>query len=265
MNVNKIKRRSRLLSPIKPLLEQLSRLECLISSRWTRSAHKRLMGIQWIIPPAPEHFDHTIDQFYQWDATGNPLWVERGTFGSLALKRAGNVLELACGDGFNARQFYSITAAQVVACDFDPTAIRTAKRKNRADNVEYVLADIRTDMPEGAFDNVVWDAAIEHFTEEETAQILSNIKARLADGGVLSGYTLVEKHDGSKSLDQHEYEFKSKEDLLRVIAPHFANVTVFETVYPSRHNLYFWASDAGVPFDDRWPAAIRSINGRLAD
>jgi hypothetical protein len=126
-----------------------------------------------------------------------------------------------------------------------------------------VLADIRTNMPQGAFDNVVWDAAIEHFTEEETAGILSGIKTRLADGGILSGYTLVEKQDGTKSLDQHEYEFKSKEDLLRILTPHFANVTVFETKYPSRHNLYFWASDAGVPFDHDWPAAIRSSRGRI--
>lgn len=262
MNVDRIKRLGRGLSPVKRLLEQLSRLECYVSSRWTRSAHKRLMAIQWIIPPTPEHFDHTIDQFYQWDATRNPLWVERGTFGNLALKRGGNVLELACGDGYNARQFYSISSTRVVACDFDPTAIKTAKRKNRAENVEYVLADIRTDMPTGTFDNVVWDAAIEHFTEDETAQILQNIKARLATGGVLSGYTLVEKQDGTKSLDQHEYEFKSKEDLLRILAPHFARVTVFETIFPSRHNLYFWASDSGVPFDDQWPAAIRSINGQ---
>jgi hypothetical protein len=60
-------------------------------------------------------------------------------------------------------------------------------------------------------------------------------------GGILGGYTIVERPNG-KSLSHHEYEFKSKEDLARFFTPHFKHVTVFETIYPERHNLYFWAS-----------------------
>jgi len=59
--------------------------------------------------------------------------------------------------------------------------------------------------------------------------------------------------DGVKSLSHHEYEFKSKEDLRRFLAPHFACVTVFETKHPGRHNLYFWASDGVLPFQPEWP------------
>ena len=69
----------------KPILENIAQLECSIASRWVSSAHKRLMAVQWGIPPTPEHFDHKIDLFYQWLATRNPLWIERGVFGSLAL------------------------------------------------------------------------------------------------------------------------------------------------------------------------------------
>lgn len=44
-----------------------------------------------------------------------------------------------------------------------------------------------------------------------------------------------------------------KEDLLRLLAPHFKNVKVFETIYPTRHNLYFFASEyAALPFDANW-------------
>jgi hypothetical protein len=39
-------------------------------------------------------------------------------------------------------------------------------------------------MPEGIFDNVIWDAAIEHFTEEEIDGIMKNIKARLKPNGI---------------------------------------------------------------------------------
>ena len=239
--------------------EWILQQECSIAIRWAASAHKRLMAVQWNMPPQPEHFDHHIDLFYQWLASRNPLWLERGVFGSLAL-HGGNVLELACGDGFNARNFYSVRSSHVVACDFDSQAIATARRKNNAPNVDFVLADIRTDMPNGTFENIVWDAAIEHFTPTEIERIMREIKSRLTSDGVLSGYTIVERPEG-KSLSHHEYEFRSKEDLLRFLTPHFKNVTVFETVYPSRHNLYLWASDQSLPFARDWPYAVSVSQG----
>ncbi|MCX6031986.1 MAG: class I SAM-dependent methyltransferase [Chloroflexi bacterium] len=254
----------RILRPIKKfvvkitpkyLLETLAEVECTIARRWVSSAHRRLMAIQWSLPSQPEFFDHQIDLFYWWLATRNSLWLERGVFGSLAL-RGGCVLELACGDGFNARNFYSLRSERVVACDFDPKAIKTAEGKNSASNIEFLLADIRTEMPEGRFENIIWDAAIEHFTPDEIAKIMDNIQSRLTDDGILCGYTIVEKPDGTKSLSHHEYEFKSKEDLLRFISPYFKNVTVFETEYPVRHNLYFWASDGILPFGPGWSEAV---------
>lgn len=256
----------KLLRNNKFVLEHIAQVECFVAQRWVASAHGRLLKVQWGLPPSPEHFDHHIDLFYQWLATRNSLWLERGVFGSLALK-GNRVLELACGDGFNTKNFYSLRSANVVACDFDPSAISTATRKNQAANINFVLADIRTQMPgrEGEFDNIIWDAAIEHFTESEIADILSNIKFRLSDDGILSGYTLVERDDGVKHIHQHEYEFKSKEDLLRFFEPHFKNVKVCETIYPTRHNLYFWASDNVLPFDKEWPFVISRCNYLLVN
>jgi SAM-dependent methyltransferase len=252
-----------LIGKMKFTLEHIAALECYFSRKWVSSAHKRLLNAQWYIPPNPEHFDHHIDLYYQWVATRNPLWLERGVFGSLTLKGK-NVLELACGDGFNARNFYSLRSESVIACDFDPSAIATATSKNQAANVKFVLADIRTQMPDGQFDNIVWDAAIEHFTESEIDGILRNIKARLSGDGVLSGYSIVERDDGVKHIHQHEYEFKSKEDLLKFFEPYFKNVKVFETIYPARHNLYFWASDGELPFDDAWQFMISTHSGRFS-
>lgn len=236
-------------------LEAVIQFEATIARRWVAVVHRDLMEVQWGLPPQPEHFDHHIDLYYLWLATRNSLWLERGVFSSLAL-RGGDTLELCCGDGFNARNFYSLRSRRVIACDFDPNAIATARTKNIAPNVEFVLADIRTSMPEGQFDNIVWDAAIEHFTLEEVGHILKSIKDRLRPSGILSGYTIVERADGVKSLSHHEYEFKSKEDLLAVLASYFRRVTVFETIYPERHNLYFWASDGHVPFDPEWDRSV---------
>jgi ribosomal protein L11 methylase PrmA len=242
-------------SIIKRIAETVMEIECLIAKAWSFASHKRLFAAQWLLSPTPEWFDHSMDLYYQWSKTNNSLWVERGVFGGLALKGE-RLLELSCGDGFNAKHFYSHRSKEVVACDFDPLALRTANLKNNASNIKYVLADIRTQMPDGKYENIVWDAAIEHFTPDEIISIMSNLKSRLTDDGVLSGHTLVEKSDGSKHIHQHEYEFKDMEDLKRFISPYFENVKVFETIYPSRHNLYFWASDSLIPFDTNWPQCV---------
>jgi hypothetical protein len=59
-------------------------------------------------------------------------------------------------------------------------------------------------MPEGIFENIVWEAAIEHFTLEETAKLLVDNKRRLGRDGILSGY-----------------EYKSKEELAKILKQHF--------------------------------------------
>ena len=236
----------------KKILECTSAWEAAIASKWAAGAHARLMHAQWRMGDNPEFFDHHIDLFYQWTTTRSSFWVERGVFGGLALKGK-NVLELSCGDGFNAKNFYSSRSQHVLACDFDPSAIATAKAKNSAPNVTFQLADIRTDMPKGSFENIAWDAAIEHFTAPEIADIMANIKQRLTADGILSGYTLV---DGPETIHQHEIRFDNLSDLASFFTPHFKNVRVFETHHPDRHNLYFWASDASVPFDQDWPHGL---------
>jgi ubiquinone/menaquinone biosynthesis C-methylase UbiE len=233
---------------VSSFLKWLSKL----SRKFAGFFHKLQMKFEWNFPPQPEWFDHFCDQFYWFRQTQNPLWVERGTFGLLAIKDNAEVLELCCGDGYNSYHFYSIRAKSIISVDFDKRAIPHARKFNQAKNNEFRLCDIRFEMPAGNYDNIVWDAAIEHFTEAEIDKIMSDIKARLKPGGIVSGYTLVERQDGTKSLTHHEYEFKSKEDLRRFFQPHFKNVKVFETIYPSRHNLYFYASDYTLPFDEDW-------------
>lgn len=234
-------------------------LAAFLSRFLVKKAHANLFWLQWKMGKTPEFFDHEIDLYWQWSNTRNSLWVERGVFSSLALK-GGHVLELACGDGFNAKHFYSLRSVEVVACDFDEAALRIARLKNSAPNIQYVLADIRSGMPAGKFENVVWDAAIEHFTPDEISEVLRSVKERLTPDGILSGYTIVERSDGQKSLHHHEYEFKNKGDLERFLEPHFEQVTVFETVFPGRHNLYFWASDGTVPFQPGWDGSALTFD-----
>jgi SAM-dependent methyltransferase len=241
----------KILKPFKPLLVFIFEIESFLAKKWVAAAHRRLFQVTWAIPKNPEFFDHQIDLFYLWQKVRTSFWLERGVFSNLALKKGGKMLELSCGDGFNARNFYSDKCESIIACDFDKKALSTANRKNSAPNITFVLADIRNDMPDGSFDNIVWDTAIEHFTPDEINAIMSNIKKRLTPDGILSGSTIVEQKTG-KSLEQHEYEFKNMSDLRRFLTPMFKEVTVFETIQDQRHSLYFWASDGIVPFSDKW-------------
>src|SRR6202040_1119993 len=99
---------------------------------------------------------------------------------------------------FNTRHFYSTRARSIVALDFDEDAIPHAKRYNSAPNITFIKQDIREGLPPGPFDNIVWDAAIEHFTETEIDQIMRELVQRLGSDGILSGYTLTEAADGGK-------------------------------------------------------------------
>jgi SAM-dependent methyltransferase len=208
--------------------------------------HFLQFAVQWGFKPRPEWFDHFLDQHWQWASTNNSLWVERGVFSRLVMKPNARMLEICCGDGFNARHFYSSRASSITALDFDKDAIPHARRYNSAPNITYIQQDIRAGLPPGPFDNIVWDAAIEHFTEAEIDRIMGELVQRLGADGVLSGYTLTEASDGQKSNALHEYEFKDKEDLRRFFTPHFKFVKVWDTIYPTRHNLYFVASQAPV-------------------
>lgn len=217
--------------------------------RVTAFTHQIQFLIEWGTQPTPVWFDHFLDQYYLWRKSRTPLGWERGIFSLLAMRQGARVLELCCGDGFNAYHFYSIRAASIIAIDYDPEAIQFARRHFVAPNVSYQVADIRTEMPSGLFDNIVWDAAIDYLTEQEIDKVMADIKSRLAEGGILTGYSILEFGQG-QFLHGNRYDFKSKKDLLRFLRPHFRNVHVLETVYPSRHNLYFYAGDGELPFNE---------------
>jgi SAM-dependent methyltransferase len=237
---------SRICSPFKfaiPLLRWINRLVRAISS----ATHRLQFVVEWGLK-SPEYFDHNIDLYSTWRKTRESFPLERGVFSSFAMIQDARVLDLCCGDGFNAFFFYSRRAASVVAIDFDKEAIRWAKRNYKSTNLSFTLGDIRKEIPDGPFDNVIWDAAIEHFTQTEISLILQRIHSVLTPTGTLSGYTIAKNERGPKHLDQHEYEFEDKDDLARFLTPHFKSVQIFETVFPSRTNLYFHATDGDLPF-----------------
>jgi hypothetical protein len=92
------------------------------------------------------------------------------------------------------------------------------------------------------FDVVLFNAAIEHFTEQDLEKIFIYIKSNINTESVVFGYTLVEKNN-EDSFDHHLQFFSNLDDLNSKINKFFINVKCFESIDADRHNLYFIASD----------------------
>jgi hypothetical protein len=73
-------------------------------------------------------------------------------------------------------------------------------------------------------------------------QILKRIP-RLGAGDERRAAATLADHDGARGRCDAQF------------APFFANVKVFETMHPTRHNLYFYCADGALPFDANWPGA----------
>jgi len=221
----------------------------------SRFAHSAKAFCDWNVAPVPEFTDHFINQYFLWPERKRTFWLEGAVFCALAMKRGGRYLELCCGGGFYSDMFYASIAREIVAIDFDPRAIELARRHHARDNVRYEIVDIRKGLPEGPFDGVIWDGAIEHFSTGEIEAVMAEITRKLVPGGLLSGYTIAETAQGVQHPD-HEQEFKGMSDLGARLKPYFKNVLVFESIHttiaPMRHNLFFFASDGVLPFDADW-------------
>ncbi|MBV8167870.1 MAG: class I SAM-dependent methyltransferase, partial [Alphaproteobacteria bacterium] len=135
-----------------------------------------------------------------------------------------------------------------------------AERRHARDNVRYQVVDIRQTLPDGPFDGVIWDGAIEHFSTAEIEAVMRGIKRVLVADGLLSGYTVAESGHDARHPD-HEQAFTGMADLGALLKPWFKNVLTLESVHttidPPRHNLFFFASDGALPFDGDWPGCHR--------
>ena len=110
------------------------------------------------------------------------------------------VLELATGPGMIAKHIAS-AAKSVVATDFSPNMIETAKKGEIPQNVTFEVADA-TSLPyaDKAFDLVVIANALHIIPEPQKA--LAQIKRVLKDGGLLIAPNFIFRKSGAKNLWQ---------------------------------------------------------------
>ncbi|MGO9319774.1 MAG: class I SAM-dependent methyltransferase [Solirubrobacteraceae bacterium] len=210
-------------------------------------SHHLQYKVEGFLRPSAEWFDHEIDVHWQWVARQRSMFLERGVLNTLAIRPGAQILELCCGDGFNSHRFYAERAAHVLAVDHNRAALAHARRFHARANVEYRSHDILQGIPEGPFDNIIWDSAMHHFTLSEVAVILASTHRSLSGGGVLSGYTVIAP---GQDYAYARLQFEDPGPLADLLAGEFAHVAVLETPDTLRRNLYFFASDvaSALPF-----------------
>jgi SAM-dependent methyltransferase len=186
----------------------------------------------------PEWFDHRADLFL-WSEHRIPFWVERGVFSREMMFAGCRVLDLCCGDGFYPYHFYSGTAAHIDALDRDPGAIAHARKWHPRPNIRFQRADVvADDFPGADYDVITWDAAIEHFAEDDIRRVLGKaVRALKQPTGVLCGYTIIAR--SKLSHPDHLHEFVSDNELKGILGEFFPHVGTVQTRYESRHNIYF--------------------------
>ena len=230
-----------------------------------KESYKRLRFSNWALGNSPKWFNHQIDKNYQWEKNGDSSWIERGVFSGLCLQKKSKVLEICCGDGFHAANFYSNKCASIICCDIDKFAIKHAKENNKRKNIKFVVGDIINNMPNGDFDNIIWDIAFafnEIFNEDQLFKILNNIKVRLTEDGILSGCTLIlKKENPVRHLSDSSFKLDSKEDLFNILSKTFKYAYIFELNSVHRHSLYFWCSNKkkNIPFSEEWDSKFSNL------
>jgi len=195
----------------------------------------------WTFPPTPDFFDHRFDIafFERWR---QPHFFERGVYAS-EICRGKRVLDLCSGDGAGAALFIAPVAASVLGLDQHPGAVAHARRRWQAiGNLRFEEMDIRkSELPQRAFEVILWDASIQYFTEQEMDSVLARAREALAAGGILHGSTI--RGGSKKAQEQHRHEFASASELSELLRRHFSHVLIWTREHADRSSLYFRCSE----------------------
>lgn len=114
------------------------------------------------------------------------------------------VLELGCGTGKNT-QWLAEKATHVTAVDFSEEMIKKAKEKITADNIDFIIADIKQPLPfsDSSFNLVTCNLVLEHI--QNLQPVFSEVSRVLTDTGkfFISELHPMKQYEGSKARFTH--------------------------------------------------------------
>jgi ubiquinone/menaquinone biosynthesis C-methylase UbiE len=181
------------------------------------------------------------------DAPPSSHTLDRAAMARDTFADGDRVLDIGCGDGFFTRRFYSDRAGRIDAIDVEDSAIAHAGRYHAHPKINYVKCDaVAQPFPSDIYDAVIWNGAIGHFSEADTAIVLRKIRACLTPSGVFAG-------SESLGMEGHDhYQFFSDEfSVQKLFKPHFRYVTTRTVSYTigqqrnfARREVFWRCSDS---------------------
>ncbi len=154
-----------------------------------------------------------------------------------------NVLELGCGDGFNAPIVLQ-TVKKLTLADFDPVFIQDARDRMKAPWIyEAKVLDLLQDPIEGCYDAIYSLDVLEHIPGEREREVLTKICGALdPNGAVIIGMPSLESQEyASPPSRAGHINCKTMPDLNALLGDFFHNVFMFsmndEVVHTGYHKM----------------------------
>ena len=154
-----------------------------------------------------------------------------------------NVLELGCGDGFNAPIVLQ-TVKKLTLADFDPVFIQDARDRMKAPWIyEAKVLDLLQDPIEGCYDAIYSLDVLEHIPGEREREVLTKICGALdPNGAVIIGMPSLESQEyASPPSRAGHINCKTMPDLNALLGDYFHNVFMFsmndEVVHTGYHKM----------------------------
>lgn len=158
-----------------------------------------------------------------------------------------NILEIGCGTGKNTA-FLAEIGWHIHALDFSAGMIEKARRKVRADNVRFEIADLTERWPceDGKYHLVLCCLVLEHI--EDLAHIFVEAACVLATGGNLLINELhpFRQYDGSKARFERDAVTVEVHAFVHHISD-FTNTAASRGLKLVRLNEYWHAADVNKP------------------
>lgn len=154
-----------------------------------------------------------------------------------------NVLELGCGDAFNAPIVLQ-TVKKLTVADFDPVFIEDARSRMKEPWVyDAIVLDLLKDPIEGQFDGIYSLDVLEHIPAEREREVLGKICGALEPhGAVIIGMPSLESQAYASAPSRAGHiNCKTMPDLKTLLEGFFHNVFMFsmndEVVHTGYHKM----------------------------
>ncbi|HEY3506553.1 MAG TPA: class I SAM-dependent methyltransferase [Actinocatenispora sp.] len=138
----------------------------------------------------------------EYDATAyGDLDVARARIARLVdrMRPTGRVLEIACGTGLWTEALAG-TADTVTATDAAPEALRIARDRVTAANVDFAVADVFAWTSDEEYDVVFFSAWLSHVPTDRFDDFWHTLRGMLADGGRV---LFVDEHDDASAKESY--------------------------------------------------------------